>query len=429
MLDVTAPSFTGTSPNGSSVVLETIDESEVDAAAAPTPDVIGDEDPLLPAEVAYLPADKPGTPILLADSDETAEAPVAAGGTDDEETTTTGDTETAAETAPPPVAAIAPAPEKPGFFASFFANRQPVGSDDSGRGDRRPARTQATGRGQPDGGRVTTVALATPQPRPEVPEVAEASGEGDAGAAVESAATNDRAAETEPTAFLENGPGPAPAPAPQKRGFFANLFSNDGPSEPAERRPVIKREPKPQPVLRLASTGPSRPVVDRSAVGGDALPGVRQDALFEITRKSGLDDDDDIDVHEEHVQVASAAGLARLAPNGLIKQTDHVDIGCLKPSLVRVLKQVERRFGKKVIVTSGYRSPERNRRARGARNSLHMYCAAADVQVPGVSKWDLAAYVRTMPGRGGVGTYCHTKSVHIDVGPERDWNWRCRRRR
>ncbi|TIL49575.1 MAG: DUF882 domain-containing protein, partial [Mesorhizobium sp.] len=54
---------------------------------------------------------------------------------------------------------------------------------------------------------------------------------------------------------------------------------------------------------------------------------------------------------------------------------------------------------------------------------------AADIQVPGVSKAQLASYIRTMPGRGGVGTYCHTESVHIDVGPERDWNWRCRRRR
>ncbi|MEP1777640.1 MAG: D-Ala-D-Ala carboxypeptidase family metallohydrolase, partial [Nitratireductor sp.] len=163
----------------------------------------------------------------------------------------------------------------------------------------------------------------------------------------------------------------------------------------------------------------------------DALPGVRQSALFEINRKSGLDEDDDIDVHEagEPVRVASAAGLARLAPNGLIKQTDRVDVGCLKPSLVRVLRRVEQHFGKKLIVTSGYRSPARNRRARGARNSLHMYCAAADVQVPGVSKAQLARFVRAMPGRGGVGTYCHTKSVHIDVGPERDWNWRCRRRR
>ena len=57
-----------------------------------------------------------------------------------------------------------------------------------------------------------------------------------------------------------------------------------------------------------------------------------------------------------------------------------------------------------------------------------MYCAAADVQLPGVSKWELAKYVRAMPGRGGVGTYCH-QSIHIDVGPERDWNWKCRGRK
>ena len=111
------------------------------------------------------------------------------------------------------------------------------------------------------------------------------------------------------------------------------------------------------------------------------------------------------------------------------QQTDRVDVACLKPSLVRVLKTVERHYGKKMIITSGYRSPAHNRRARGAKNSLHMYCAAADIQVPGIGKWELAAYFRTMPGRGGVGTYCHTESVHIDIGPERDWNWRCRRRR
>jgi uncharacterized protein YcbK (DUF882 family) len=31
-----------------------------------------------------------------------------------------------------------------------------------------------------------------------------------------------------------------------------------------------------------------------------------------------------------------------------------------------------------------------------------------------------------MPGRGGVGTYCHTTSIHVDIGPERDWNWKCK---
>ena len=170
-----------------------------------------------------------------------------------------------------------------------------------------------------------------------------------------------------------------------------------------------------------------------SGGGGDSLPGVRQTALFEIKRRSGVDDDADVDIYEEEdngpIQLASAAGMARLAPNGLQIQTESVDVACLKPSLVRVLKQMERHYGKAMVVTSGYRSPTRNRRARGAKNSLHMYCAAADVQIPGVGKWELANYARSMAGRGGIGTYCHTNSVHVDVGPERDWNWRCRGRR
>lgn len=235
----------------------------------------------------------------------------------------------------------------------------------------------------------------------------------------------------------------AVAPAPKKRSFFAALFGADdtgagqGPS--ARPKPLIAQEAKPKPVIDLATSGGDADVKVASLGGEngsehmDALPGVRQSALFEIKRKSGIDDDSDIDVNEDEdfgpVQVATAAGLARMAPNGLITQTKDVDVACLKPSLLRVLKAVEDHYGRKLVVTSGYRSPERNRRARGARNSLHMYCAAADVQVPGVGKWELAAYFHTMPGRGGVGTYCHTESVHIDIGPERDWNWRCRRRR
>jgi uncharacterized protein YcbK (DUF882 family) len=235
---------------------------------------------------------------------------------------------------------------------------------------------------------------------------------------------------------------------PKKRGFLSAFFSPATPAaaqpktarpliDPTETQPVTASAATPaQPLIQLAATGEAaRPLIAQQPAGNaNPLPGVRQGqgTLFEISRRSGMDDDSDIDLHEGDeppYQVASAAGLARLAPNGLMKQTDHVDVACLKPSLVRVLKAVEKNYGRKVIVTSGYRTPDKNRRARGARNSLHMYCAAADVQVEGVSKWDLAAYIRTMPGRGGVGTYCHTESVHIDVGPERDWNWRCRRRK
>ncbi|WP_032916901.1 YcbK family protein [Mesorhizobium erdmanii] len=249
--------------------------------------------------------------------------------------------------------------------------------------------------------------------------------------------------------------GEAPqAEAPKKRGFLASMFgATPASATPAPLintrsggQPVVQAKPAPEasakPIITLASANSvAKPIQLASTgdeaghiTGSDALPGVRQTALFEIKRKSGLDDESDVDLNEDEgpiggsYQVASAAGMARLAPNGLLKQNESVDVACLKPSLVRVLKTIEGHYGRKMMVTSGYRDPARNRRANGAKNSLHMYCAAADIQVPGVSKWELANYIRTMPGRGGVGTYCHTESVHVDVGPERDWNWRCRRR-
>ncbi|AEH88465.1 YcbK family protein [Mesorhizobium opportunistum] len=242
------------------------------------------------------------------------------------------------------------------------------------------------------------------------------------------------------------------AEAPKKKGFLASMFgATPASAAPAPlinarsgEQPAVQAKPAPaaaKPIITLASADSTAKPIQLASTGdeaghitgSDALPGVRQTALFEIKRKSGIDDESDVDLNEDEgsggsYQVASAAGMARLAPNGLLKQNESVDVACLKPSLVRVLKTIEGHYGRKMMVTSGYRDPARNRRANGAKNSLHMYCAAADIQVPGVSKWELASYIRTMPGRGGVGTYCHTESVHVDVGPERDWNWRCRRR-
>lgn len=250
---------------------------------------------------------------------------------------------------------------------------------------------------------------------------------------------------------------PAQRPEPKKTGIFALFGSKPQPARamlndpdsggapPAAtraKRPAMTgvgaqvARAAPAPELNMASLelpGASDDSLAkrRASLQADGgLPGVRKTALFEIKRRSGMDDDSDVDLYEDAptVQLASVGGMAR-GLNGLLTQTESVDVACLKPGLVRVLKQIEAKFGRKMVVTSGYRSPSHNRRARGAKNSQHMYCSAADVQIPGVAKAELARYARSMPGRGGVGTYCHTESVHIDIGPERDWNWRCRGKR
>lgn len=253
--------------------------------------------------------------------------------------------------------------------------------------------------------------------------------------------TAERSLSTSTAAASPVAPRPAGLPQPIR------LPQNDIPRAHGQNGVALALAEQPRPIRldRPVSTAlparPSAPAIPASATpagaaevvgaGNTVLPGVDKNRLFEIERKDGRSDNSDIDLDEadEPVQIASLSGLARLAPNGLKTQHGGVDVNCLKPALVRVLNQVERKFGRPVIVTSGFRSRQRNARARGAKRSLHMFCAAADIQVEGVSKWTLAEYLRGMDGRGGVGTYCHTKSVHIDVGPERDWNWRCKRRR
>jgi uncharacterized protein YcbK (DUF882 family) len=200
---------------------------------------------------------------------------------------------------------------------------------------------------------------------------------------------------------------------PKKKSIFARMFASPKPS--AKKAPAGTKK-------RLVSQK-AAPVSVASA-GGNSLPGVKLVSMFDNDSgdASGRSD-------SGQIQLASAAGLARLAPNGLHLQTDKVQVDCFKPQLVRTLKAIERHYGRSVVVTSGYRSPKHNRRVGGASGSRHTSCEAADVQIEGVSKWQLAKYLRSMPGRGGVGTYCHTESVHIDIGNTRDWNWRCRRRK
>ncbi|EAU42157.1 hypothetical protein FP2506_17029 [Fulvimarina pelagi HTCC2506] len=157
-----------------------------------------------------------------------------------------------------------------------------------------------------------------------------------------------------------------------------------------------------------------------------SLPGVDPSSIFEIGQRASADEDALEDAAYE--VAALGGGFARLSPNGLRVQRENVRTDCFPRQLVGMIRAIEQRFGQRVVVTSGYRSPEHNRRVRGAKASQHMACKAADIVIPNANNRAVAAFVKSLPGRGGVGTYCHTKAIHIDVGPKREWNWRCRRR-
>lgn len=98
----------------------------------------------------------------------------------------------------------------------------------------------------------------------------------------------------------------------------------------------------------------------------------------------------------------------------------------LDPKLILLLKRVSDHYGKPVTVSSGCRTHHGNRRAGGARRSLHLACKAADIKVTGISEGQLLRFVKSMPGRGGVGTYCRNSVVHLDVGDKREWHYGCK---
>jgi hypothetical protein len=59
-----------------------------------------------------------------------------------------------------------------------------------------------------------------------------------------------------------------------------------------------------------------------------------------------------------------------------------------------VLQRVRDHFGKSVVVTSGYRSPEVNAAVGGSKTSDHCKGQAADIEIPGVPNAELAEWIR-----------------------------------
>lgn len=108
----------------------------------------------------------------------------------------------------------------------------------------------------------------------------------------------------------------------------------------------------------------------------------------------------------------------------------RVNLSCIHKDkrLVKALGKIHRRFGKRILVTSAYRSRTYNKRVRGARKSMHIRCRALDIKIPGVSKYELRRYVRALPEIGGVGIY-NGSYIHIDTGRKRNWDWRGRKKR
>ncbi len=279
----------------------------------------------------------------------------------------------------------------------------------------------------------------------------------------------------------------APAEKPKAPGLFASLFGSSAPSKeqpapvvstPSETpkttekatgdQPAAKADAIPEPAATPASSPPedTDEVSEAELAGEDeadpnkiavpkppiddglehdfvnvytARPDRPQD-LFEglpgvawqgnLVLASRGPDGDPRGLFDGEVQPYAhyVPGLPRevvQAANGLLLAHSAINVSCIKPRLLGMIRDAERHFSHKAVITSGYRSPSHNRLVRGALHSQHLYCNAVDLYMPGIARDDLARYFYSHPSRGGLGLYCHTKSIHVDTGRRREWRWSC----
>jgi uncharacterized protein YcbK (DUF882 family) len=178
-------------------------------------------------------------------------------------------------------------------------------------------------------------------------------------------------------------------------------------------------------VVRSAAIAAAITVALHSTAGAeaDASPAAFNQTMANTTDAAGTTGSVAVPQDREH-RDGKISGRTRLVvsngPAGsILKQIPSVSIACFKPDLVRIIRSASSHFGSAAIITSGFRP---------GRRSYHGKCMAADVQIAGVSPGRLAAYFRSQDGVGGVGTYRHTRSVHVDVAG-REYSWHGGRRR
>jgi len=69
-------------------------------------------------------------------------------------------------------------------------------------------------------------------------------------------------------------------------------------------------------------------------------------------------------------------------------------IGCLQALAVYVLQPVREHYATGVKVNSGFRHPEVNAKVGGSKTSDHCRGMAADIEIPGVSNYELAHWIQ-----------------------------------
>ena len=84
--------------------------------------------------------------------------------------------------------------------------------------------------------------------------------------------------------------------------------------------------------------------------------------------------------------------------------------------VINILQKIREKIGKPIVITSGYRTAEYNKKVGGAQNSYHIKGQAFDIQVVGIAPKEIAKIAEQV-GCRGICYYTRTGKAgwtHID---------------
>ena len=97
----------------------------------------------------------------------------------------------------------------------------------------------------------------------------------------------------------------------------------------------------------------------------------------------------------------------------------------VRPKIFNALEDLRSLLGRPIVVTSGYRCPNRNAEVAGENNSQHLLGIAADIVVEGYTPQEISAYAEEIAAfqNGGIGVYPSRGFTHLNVRPNGPARW------
>lgn len=96
----------------------------------------------------------------------------------------------------------------------------------------------------------------------------------------------------------------------------------------------------------------------------------------------------------EHFTLRELVRSQQAARHGIDNTPPEAVVNSLELICVNILEPVRKHYGVPFSPNSGYRSPELNARIGGSRASQHISGQAVDIEVPGISNYDLAVWIK-----------------------------------